>query len=67
MGDNPLIGVNDDKLGPRFPDMIEPYAREYVELAEAVASRKASARHRGVYVAAHRPISRPAPSTASSA
>ena len=37
MADNPLIGQNDDTLGPRFPDMSEPYARRLIELAESAA------------------------------
>jgi len=37
MGDNPLIGENDEALGPRFPDMSEPYARRLLTLAERVA------------------------------
>ena len=39
MGDNPLIGVNDDRLGPRFPDMCEPYDRALVQRALDVAQR----------------------------
>jgi purine-nucleoside phosphorylase len=37
MGDNPLIGWNDNRLGERFPDMSEPYARQRRELFERVA------------------------------
>lgn len=52
MGDNPLIGKNEDSLGPRFPDMSEPYSRKLIELAEQVAlERKISNVHRGVAVA----------------
>ncbi|MCA9260038.1 MAG: purine-nucleoside phosphorylase, partial [Planctomycetales bacterium] len=49
--DNPLIGVNDDQLGPRFPDMSAPYDREYLEIAEATARAADFRLHRGVYVA----------------
>ncbi len=51
MGDNPLIGVNDDRLGPRFPDMCEPYDRRLVERALEVAGREGITAHKGVYVA----------------
>jgi purine-nucleoside phosphorylase len=50
MGDNPLIGENDDSLGPRFPDMSEPYALSLVELAERTALRLALPLNKGVLV-----------------
>jgi purine-nucleoside phosphorylase len=51
MGDNPLIGVNDDRLGPRFPDMSAPYDRTLIDRALEVARRENIAAHRGVFVA----------------
>jgi purine-nucleoside phosphorylase len=51
MGDNPLIGPNDETLGPRFPDMIEPYCKRYVELAEKIALDEGIRAHKGVYAA----------------
>src|SRR6201996_2251719 len=51
MGLNPLVGPNDDRLGPRFPDMIEPYDRGLQELAMDVALQSNIVARRGVYVA----------------
>lgn len=51
LGDNPLVGPNEPTLGPRFPDMSEPYSRRLLELAERCALERAQKVHRGVYVA----------------
>src|SRR5438067_1697718 len=51
MGANPLIGINDDRLGPRFPDMCEPYDQKLIERALRVARRENIVAHRGVFVA----------------
>ena len=50
MGDNPLIGENDETLGPRFPDMSEPYSRPLIELAERAALSLGLPLQRAVFV-----------------
>lgn len=51
MGDNPLIGINDDRLGPRFPDMSEPYEKKLIERALRIARKNDIVAHQGVFVA----------------
>ncbi|MDA7503693.1 purine-nucleoside phosphorylase [bacterium] len=50
MGDNPLIGINDDRLGPRFPDMSAPYDQQLGDYALEIARKENFAAHKGVFV-----------------
>jgi purine nucleoside phosphorylase I, inosine and guanosine-specific len=54
-GTNPLIGDNDESLGPRFPDMSEVYDREFRQLARNAARRLRIPLREGVYVGLHGP------------
>lgn len=56
LGDNPLIGPNDDELGPRFPDMSEPYSERLMDIAKNVALECNLQMHQGVYVALSGPM-----------
>jgi purine-nucleoside phosphorylase len=51
LGDNPLIGPNDERLGERFPDMCWPYDRDLLKLARRVALEEKIPCHQGVFVA----------------
>ena len=55
LGGNPLIGVNDDRLGPRFPDMSQPYDRGLVDRALKIARAQDIVAHKGVFVAVSGP------------
>ena len=48
---NPLIGKNIDTLGPRFPDMSEPYCKRMIQIANDIAIESNIKTHNGVYVA----------------
>lgn len=51
LGDSPLVGPNDHSIGPRFPDMSEPYDVELRAVAKKVARDNGIVLHEGVYVA----------------
>ncbi len=55
LGDNPLIGPNDDRLGPRFPDMCRPYDPGLIALARRIALEERIVCHQGVFVAVSGP------------
>jgi purine-nucleoside phosphorylase len=50
MDRNPLAGPNDDRLGPRFPDMSAPYDRHLADAALAIARKQDFPCHRGTYI-----------------
>ena len=56
LGDNPLIGPNDPNLGPRFPDMSQPYTERLLSTAEQVALDAGIKIHQGVYLAISGPM-----------
>jgi purine-nucleoside phosphorylase len=51
MGANPLVGINDDQLGPRFPDMSCPYSRDLITHGLELARKANFVAHQGVFVA----------------
>ena len=55
LGSNPLIGPNDDRFGPRFPDMTTVYAKRLRDLADEAAARRGVRLAHGVYAAVHGP------------
>lgn len=56
IGDNPLMGPNDEELGPRFPDMSEPYSERLMDIAKNAALENNLQMHQGVYVALSGPM-----------
>jgi purine-nucleoside phosphorylase len=55
LGTNPLVGPNDERVGPRFPDMSQVYSVRLRELADAVAKSRGIAVSHGIYAAVHGP------------
>ena len=55
MGTNPLVGANEDRFGPRFPDMTEAYSTRLRRIADEAAQARGLAIAHGVYVAVHGP------------
>jgi purine-nucleoside phosphorylase len=55
LGDNPLIGPNDERLGIRFPDMCRPYDPELIALTQKIALEERVACQKGVFVAVQGP------------
>ena len=53
--DNPLRGRNNENLGPRFPDMSEPYNKDMIAKAMQIAKKNNISCHKGVYVAVNGP------------
>ena len=53
--DNPLRGRNNENLGPRFPDMSEPYNKDMIAKAMQIAKKNNITCHKGVYVAVNGP------------
>ncbi|MCK4676632.1 MAG: purine-nucleoside phosphorylase [Bacteroidales bacterium] len=56
MPGNPLIGMNNDELGPRFPDMSQPYSSVLNEKLEKIANEHDIILHKGVYAALPGPM-----------
>lgn len=55
LGDNPLIGPNHDDLGPRFPDMSEPYSKRLIAIAEQYAMELKIKVQRGTFISVQGP------------
>jgi purine-nucleoside phosphorylase len=55
LGSNPLIGMNDDRFGTRFPDMSEVYSARLRRIADDAARAKGVPVSHGIYIAVHGP------------
>jgi purine-nucleoside phosphorylase len=55
MGTNPLVGANEERFGPRFPDMTEAYSKRLREIADEAGRARGIALAHGIYVAVHGP------------